>query len=219
MRPLTSARMRTLTRSTLLLLVAGVVAACSESTVAPVAPAEELPALDVPASAYLADGSIQFSFVLQPTAARYVLGSHSLQVPARAVCDPATTVYQTTDANAPCEPATTGVEITARIVSRDGRLWTDFTPDIRFAPGKDVWLKVWNPAVVGATGDLGRYYLAYSPTIFAPGIVDWSEPTYVNLETGIVKRRITHFSGYNVHAGRSETDSTVTGPVVPTDSN
>ncbi|MGH9887434.1 MAG: hypothetical protein ACREBE_18030, partial [bacterium] len=57
-----------------------------------------------------------------------------------------------------------------------------------------------------------RYFgIYYTPDLGATRVADAASDasltTYINLKTGVVWRRIKHFSGYNVAAGRDDEES------------
>ncbi len=138
-----------------------------------------------------------------------ILGVYTLKVPAGAVCDPnaqdSQTGYATADWDAPCTPATGDIAIRATAKwSSGGRLYVDFTPALRFVPGKRVTLStdIMAPVVrsLKAAGIQEGWAMNYTPGIdaigFADALVDPSLRTHVNGSTGRVWRQIKHFSGY-----------------------
>jgi hypothetical protein len=144
------------------------------------------------------------------------VGNLTLNYPANAVCDPATSGYGDGTWLNPCETLTGSIQMTARFWSQDGQAYAEFSPDIRFAPDKVVRLAtgaselkglVLNDSLAAAfqmlyMKDLGanRYLIDDSwndsnlATVF--GIIDGKA-------TGNLSRRIYHFSGYYVRSGDS----------------
>lgn len=140
-----------------------------------------------------------------------ILDVYSLHFPAGAVCDPNALDTQTGYANgewdAPCTPATGDIAIRATAKwSSGGRLYVDFTPSLRFVPGKTVLLStdVFAP-VIRYLDDAGVYEgwaIEFSPVLdgspVADALVDASLRTRVIGNTGRVQRRIKHFTGYMI---------------------
>jgi len=130
-------------------------------------------------------------------------------VPAKAVCDPATSSYGPGTWDSACTPAAHSIHITATVSTIDGRDYVDFSPHIRFVPTSDesgwVTIHTFRLAAIGGNGDLRRFSILFADTPGGP-VVDESatDPTlatHVNIRTGAVWRRVKHFTGYNVHTG------------------
>jgi hypothetical protein len=133
-----------------------------------------------------------------------IAGGHSVYFPAYSICDPKRSSYGTTEWDKPCAAATQAVTITARSYTQsNGRPRVDFSPRLRFAPTKAVTLSMLD---LKAALDLSSAIL-WCPD-GATSCVDEAEDdplleTLVNSLTGVLSRRIKHFSGYNVAAGRT----------------
>lgn len=143
-----------------------------------------------------------------------ILDVYSLQFPAGSVCDPNASDTKTGYANAqwdaPCTPATGDIAIRATAKwSSNGRLSVDFTPSLRFVPGKEVMLSTALLAPViqylRSAGVREGWSINFSPAIEGAGIADAlsdsSLRTRVNGSSGVVTRRIKHFTGYFILMG------------------
>jgi hypothetical protein len=144
----------------------------------------------------------------------YQVGQHRLWVKAGALCDLGS-AYGPEYWNAPCVAATAPVSITAKAwTDASGRLRVDFSPDVRFysADTKDAAVLYFRDKAAAESPFANILYCN------ATGCVDESksDPTLVTQRdkaNGWVYRRILHFSGYLVAAGRSDStsDSTSSG--------
>jgi hypothetical protein len=142
------------------------------------------------------------------------LGAHMVTFPDHAICDPATSSYGPALWDAPCTPATQPVELTVHA-------WMDlernvvrlsFTPDIRFVPSDDPerWVRLFLKEKIATdeslTGDEVPN-IVWLP--FADGapvdesLTDPTLETQVSPLSGYLWRRVKHFSGYTVAAGRA----------------
>lgn len=184
-------------RQTSAVLVVGIVAAaCQDSALAPTSESVGFPR----PALYVAGWDNQTSFTYEPSdsARVYDLGDgHQIYFPDGAVCDPAVSSYGPGEWDAPCAPLTTPIQITAtRFHDAEGNPYVDFTPALRFVPGKPVTLFLHDPdAVLDA-----RAEIAWCSD---GGLcVTESSPTHRDVESGILFREIRHFSGYMISAGR-----------------
>ena len=199
----------------LLLAMSGVVVASSACSTDATSP---LP-LAAPESAGLSKGpstpqdtlkDADYTFTIDPRRDNTLaFGEHTLWLPARTVCDPATSGYGVGTWNNPCSPLTTRITITARVRSASGGLpRVDFQPALRFNPDRSAYLTF---AVKGKQAkQAAEMRILYCPVSSSKGCVDeaLTDPT---LETVLdrpmkmVYRRIKHFSGYLV-AERGSTE-------------
>ncbi len=141
---------------------------------------------------------------------------YSVLFPANSICDPTTSSYGPGTWDDPCTTLAAGqsVTITATYGFSNGALTVDFSPALRFNPNTKVIIATSVYATSLTT--FANYYAAnpsalhflgiyYEPQLGAAGQTDAGlDPTlvtHVNLTTGIVWRRIKHFSGYNVYSG------------------
>jgi len=164
---------------------------------------------------------------LSPNGGTYHVGDFDIVVPAGAVCDPATTKYGPRYWDDDCAPAlrSVTVNVTARKVGH--RVSVDFEPDLRFRPSAG-WVVIQTSsyadlltsAEVRRQSPQSSYFenfaILYVPTGGRSQINearttgDGSMITHVDLRTGLVWRRVKHFSGYLVTAGQ-KCDPSVTG--------
>ena len=164
----------------------------------------------------MAPDSTSATFTVTPTGGVFSMGPHHVYFPARAICDPAKSTYGTTEWDKPCEPLSGSITIKAEVRVSDGVPWVFFTPNLRFVPSsyssRGVWLYLETRQPI-TTADLDRFtILWFSESGAAPIDESLTDPTLVTHiwpETGLVYRRIKHFSGYQVHDGRAATDDLV----------
>jgi hypothetical protein len=149
--------------------------------------------------------TIVTTFTVSPSGSgTYSLGrGHSIRFPAHSICDPATSSYGPAEWDAPCAVATTPIAITALSwIQPNGRSRIDFSPRLRFVPTKTVTLNMLDlEAVLDPSSRIlwcedGRPCIDESQN-------DPLLTTAINSLTGILSRRVKHFSGYNLSAGRT----------------
>ena|SRR5688572_839687 len=156
-----------------------------------------------------------FTFELSPNGGRGLkVGDFTLDYEANAVCDPATSGYGPGYWKKRCDTLDESITITATTWQSHGRVYAEFTPDVRFAPGKDVTLSVVREEIIGRrlrALDVFNYNIWYVQRVGETGFfVDeaWGDPhvrTHFNTRTGVVSRNIRHFSGWSVRSGECET--------------
>ncbi|MEP7000938.1 MAG: hypothetical protein ABI969_10710 [bacterium] len=136
----------------------------------------------------------------------FLIGRHAVVFPSYSICDPAISSYGPGTWDSPCESLKGSVKIHASIRTAKLGTWIDFTPSLRFAPSKDVYLYLYNSSVVGVT-DLTKFSILYAPAMGAvtvdESLNDSSLRTYIDARTGVSMRRIKHFSGYVGASGRA----------------
>ena len=147
----------------------------------------------------------------------------TLAVPANAVCDPADGYG---DFDSACTPLGQNVRVTATFHDVNGSPGVDFSPELRFDPSKVVTIStVRDRAAVLAMAqspspNWNAFAILYTPDDFQQVIADAQyDPdaiTHINTTTGLVWRRIKHFSGYWVGTGYVSCDSTSTDPACST---
>jgi len=220
-------------RNTLYLLVGAVSAlavACRDSVVAPVRSATSLSAAASPslsASGSKQNRTLLGTIELSPNGGTYHLGDFDIVMPAGAVCDPATTKYGPRYWDDDCTP--TSRHITVNVVAKNhGKgVSVDFQPDLRFRPSAG-WVVIQTSAYhdLLTTSDVRGlsssspffqdFAIFYVPTggksriDEARSTGDASVATHVDLRTGLVWRRVKHFSGFLVSAGQ-KCDPNVSG--------
>jgi hypothetical protein len=191
------------------------VAGCRDNIVAPAAapsgaPAPMMLAPDDRPSLSLSGGSsdnASTDFTVGPSGGVFFVGNHAVVFPANSICDPATSGYG--DWDAPCRTLKTPLQIHAEVRREMGRTWVDFSPELRFAPSdkpsKWVWMFMYAPEAVGAQGDLSRFNILYAASIGGAtvddALTDATLRTYVDTRSGLLVRRIRHFSGYTASSG------------------
>jgi hypothetical protein len=194
---------------------------CSESTTTPSAsglrnvPADK-PSLDWNSGA-LFNGQRSTSFTVTSAGGAFQIGGlYALFFPANSICDPGTSTYGPGTWDDPCTTLADGqsVTITATYAFTSAGFSIDFSPALRFNPNTKVLIAT---SVYANTLTAHADYFAANPSAlhflgiyYAPQLngsaqtdagFDASLVTHVNLNTGIVWRRIKHFSGYNVFTG------------------
>jgi hypothetical protein len=133
---------------------------------------------------------------------------YTLDFPAGAVCDPNAADTQAGYAaqawDSDCTVATSDVPLHATVKYSQGRLWVDFQPSLRFHPSKHVTLSssVLAPVIqyYAANGYKLGSLIEFAPSIEGVSVrdadADPSLRTKVNANTGVVSRRVKHFTGY-----------------------
>ncbi len=202
------------TKIALFAMAAGL-AACSESSTAPVADASE-------STAYVNGGGatmdlsptnvVRFSITIDPSRnTYYYLGAgNSLIFPAGTLCNPYKSTYGNGEWDNPCVPATYPITVNVSAwLDQYGHARVDFDKHVRFVPST-------NPAkwVVITFADLQAASNPYFNVLYCRDIDEddckdesKQDPTLAvtrDPATGKIYRRIKHFSGYNVAAGRTE---------------
>ena len=180
-----------------------VFAACGDSTVSPTAPAvENGPRFTVTIDNMATDLS-SADFTVTSTGGVFRMGPHAVYFPGQSICDPATSTYGLTEWDKPCNAAINPVRIHAELRTVGGYEWVEFTPALRFVPGK--WVMIYMHSAALASGQNAPLKILWAPVTGALGIDEsLTDPTLLTRTWptyGIVYRRIKHFSGYQVSAG------------------
>ncbi len=142
----------------------------------------------------------------------YHLGDHKLSMPAGSVCDPAISTYGPTEWDQPCVALTSPLQITAKSwLNADGHPQIDFSPSLRFVPSdnSNQWVKLFfTDRYASDASRASQLHILWAAAPGLPGIdetlLDPSLKVSVNSGSGMVWRRIKHFSGFFVAAGRTE---------------
>jgi hypothetical protein len=194
--------------------------ACSDSTTslrqaAPRAPSA--PAFDFSAAAS-ALGSTESDFVVNADGGSFSLGAYTVSFPGNSVCDPTVSTYGTTEWDKNCAVLSDGqsIKIHATISLTSDGLTVDFTPALRFSPSAKVTISTdIFASFILANQDyfqknrkaLNAFAILYSPGVGSKAVSDFaadrSVTTHVDLNTGIVWRRVKHFSGYSIVSGEA----------------
>lgn len=205
-------------------LAAGIVlvavAACSDSTAVPTAPTRSLtpsaPAFDFSATGHsLGFQSSDFT-VTSRGGSFAVSGLYTINFPENSVCNPDVTNYGPTEWDKSCSTLRAGQSIKVHAVlslAFDG-LAIDFTPSLRFSPSTPVTistdifapvLKANKDYLLSHPGSLNFLAISYASALGSAPVNDYSSDasvmTHVNVTTGLIWRRVKHFSGYNIIAG------------------
>lgn len=196
-------------------------AACSDSGTGTTSPASRAmaptgaPSLDLGGRGW---GYRTATFTLTSNAGTYDVGGfYTLTVPANGVCSLKSS-YGPGTWDTPCQTLgkNESITVTATYGYQNGGPVVDFSPALRFNPNMQVTLSTSqfaqlliagksyfsrNPSTLGF---FGMYYVSsIGSTIVTDAASDPSVVTHVNLTTGLVWRRVKHFSGYNVSVGEA----------------
>jgi hypothetical protein len=154
------------------------------------------------------------TFTIKPEGGTARIGDFRLEYPANSVCDPATSSYGPSEWLTPCETLNTSITITAKFWYVNGNAYSDFAPNIRFAPDKNVVLYVVRPKAKGNSLTAFLEYSMWYTTVVGDtrfyvdeAYFDSSLATHVDSNTGKVSRKIRHFSGYYVRTGEACDDT------------
>jgi len=156
------------------------------------------------------------TFTLTASGGSFNIGDfYTLTVPANAVCVLSSS-YGPGTWDQSCETLGAGqrVQVTATYGFANGGPVVDFKPDLRFNPNTPVTLSTSMYASILTTfrgfyesnpSALRYFGIYYTEDMGVSGqtdaALDPSLATHINLRTGLVWRRIKHFSGYNVATG------------------
>ena len=201
-----------------------VAAACNESGTAPQAASPSARPTPV-ASAAAFDygnggrfGTQSNSFTLTAQGGSFnVNGLFTLNFPANSVCDPAQSSYGPGHWDDPCVTLSgdQSIQVQSVAVLTPGGMVVDFTPHLRFSPNTVVTIStsifahvlLANPSFFADHPVVLRSLIVdYSPSLSDSPVADYvGDPsliTHVDLSTGVIWRRIKHFSGYSQTSGQ-----------------
>jgi hypothetical protein len=209
-------------RGTLAAAVIVAAGACRDGTTAPAAAPRD-PIVDhvlnaVPLTSDMlvsaVGDTLVLSFTYTPrTGGIYTVGGFNrIYFPAYSVCDPARSGYGPAYWDRACTPLRTNLPIRVRAWrNAEGRAHVEFQPALRFVPGKDQskWVRIFLQDADAFSEERGDdLVIAYcaddGAACIDEGLRDRTMRTETVEEFGVVWRRIKHFSGYNVTAGRGE---------------
>jgi hypothetical protein len=177
--------------------VATTLAACSDSSVEPNASSLK------PSGARLtiATTSVTTATLYPQYDNVYVsVEGHRIVIPAYSICAVATSGYGPGYWNAPCAPQTLPVLFTITTsTNADGSSRVTVSPDVRFAPGKQVMAYFKDAKAATTPGSVIQYCTLLGCT--NEGKSDADMTTFRDPSQGIIYRRLKHFSGYNVVFG------------------
>jgi hypothetical protein len=194
-------------------------AACSDTGRSPSGPdmralsATDGPSLDLGNPWW---GTRTATFTLTAAGGTFNIGDfYTLTVPANGVCSLSSS-YGPGTWDAPCTTLgpNESITVTATYAFSHGGPSVDFAPALRFSPSVQVTLStsLYAQILTNASGfflahpaALDFFGMYYAPSlgsnIVTDAAIDASLVTHINLTTGLVWRRIKHFSGYSVATG------------------
>ena len=143
------------------------------------------------------------SFMVHPgRSTSQMIGEHRIRFDADAICDPRTSTYGPEEWDAPCDAAPNPVRITATAWTDErGNARVDFEPALRFRPGAEVTLYLLNKSAALDTATAQILWVDPKGKLVDESIDDPSVATHVGTN-GFLYRRLKHFSGYMLPAGR-----------------
>jgi hypothetical protein len=213
-------------RSKSLLLLVGAVAALAVACQDAVGPTRSANPLAASSAASFSKGGSNSNrtelgtLALSPNGGTYRVGDFDIVVPAGAVCDPATTSYGVKHWDEDCTPASQTVTVNV-VAKRHGQdVSVDFQPDLRFRPSAgwviirtNAYSSLLTSSSVRQLSAIASFFqnfaILYAPSGGRANIDevrstgDASLVTHVDLQTGLVWRRVKHFSGFIISAGFS----------------
>jgi hypothetical protein len=155
---------------------------------------------------------------LSPNGGTYHVGDFDVVMPAGAVCDPKTAKYGPKHWDDDCIPARQSITVSVVAQKQHGQVSIDFQPDIRFRPAAGsvrIETRAYSDLLTSSavrqlspgSSYFDQFAISYVPTgkttrideVQSTG--DRSLATHVDLSTGVVWRRVKHFSGYTILAG------------------
>jgi len=172
------------------------------------------PAFDFSAGATL--GVTGSDFVVDGAGGSFSLGAYTVSFDGNSVCDPTVSTYGATEWDKNCAVLAPGksINVHATIARTSSGISVDFTPALRFSPSAKVIISTdVFASFILANQDyfrthhnaLSAFAILYSPSLGEKGVsdfsVDKSVTTHVDLNTGLVWRRVKHFSGYSIITG------------------
>jgi hypothetical protein len=194
-------------RNTLVLLFAVGLGACSDGALAPKAEQGIIMGGGVTADLSQND-TTRFPITVDPSKNMgfYLGAGNTVKFPAGSICDPSSS-YGEDQWDQPCAPLTQPITINVKAwLDSQGNPRTDFDRHIRFVPSDDPsrWVVIEFTAPDAATSDSAA--ILYCATAVAgceeEAASDPTLATFRDPVSGKLQRRIKHFSGYNVFAGR-----------------
>ena len=194
-------------KTVVLVLIAGL-AACSDGAVSPKNAATQNISGNGALATLTRTDTVRFSFVVNPAvnSSFYLGAGNSVRFPAGAVCDP-TSSYGPSEWDNDCTPATAPITINASawLDPVTGNPRVDFANHLRFVPSADPlrWVTLAFTDVSAALNPSSD--ILYCTTAYSQCVSELSGDatliTVKNPVTGLVTRRIKHFSGYLLGSG------------------
>ena len=212
-------------RSGVATLFVAFAAACADSSSSPLEPraiSGAKQSTQTQTTTWTAGDSLFATFNVTPAGGTYNIVGRKFRIdfPAGAICDIPTSSYGPGTWDDACFSTTQTVKVSTKIwLDADGHPHIDFQPAMRFQPtlanGVMLYLKDRNAQY---RDDLSILYCVTDNGCRDESLTDPSLETMVDPVDGIVFRRIKHFSGYNVTAGRAA-DAEVVDASVSLDSS
>jgi hypothetical protein len=215
--------MRGILRTLVASVAAAAIAGCSDAATSPrdastraMSPGG-VPTLDFAPSSLFSNYRTT-TFTVTDDGGKFTIGDglYTVVFPANSVCDPATSSYGAGTWDLPCTTLHDGqsITVTATYGFTKNGLSVDFSPALRFNQKTEVRIStsVYAPILTRfsdyfASNPSSLHFLGiyYAPDLTSDGktdaAFDTSLLTHVNLTTGVVWRRVKHFSGYSVTTG------------------
>ena len=157
------------------------------------------------------------TFTVTAAGGSFDVGLFTVNFPANSVCDPNVSSYGPGTWDSGCTTLGDGQSVTVKATygfTLAGGPVVDFSPALRFNPKTTVTISTDAYALVLtyfrnywlSNPDALRFFgMYYTPDFGATGLTDAGRDaslvTHINLTTGLVWRRIKHFSGYNISSG------------------
>jgi hypothetical protein len=193
-------------------------AACADQSSSPLEPRAVSGAKSsTQTTSWTAGDSLFAQFNVTPAGGTYNIVGRKFRIdfPAGAICDIPTSSYGPGTWDEPCVSTAQTVKVSTKIwLDADGHPHIDFQPAMRFQPtlanGVVLYLKDRNAQY---QHDLSILYCVTDGGCRDESLIDPSLQTMIDSADGIVYRRIKHFSGYNVTAGRAADAEVVEGTV------
>jgi hypothetical protein len=134
--------------------------------------------------------------------------SSMVNIPANSICDPGKSGYGPAFWDAPCAAAKNMLTFTVKSwTDANGRSRVEFTPDVRFAPGKMVGLYIKDATALDAANAAIKWCLNGNQGCVDESLTDASLATQRDRTSGYLFRRVKHFSGYMVSVGLTDDGS------------
>lgn len=199
--------MKNVSKALLLLLAAGL-GACSDGALAPKGEKAQNFVMGGGVTADLTQNdTTRFAITVDPTMnmAFYLGAGNTIKFPAGSICDPSSS-YGADQWDQPCAPLAEPITFNVKAwLDSEGNPRTDFDKHVRFVPSSDPsqWVVIQFTAPSAASSSTASilYCTAESSGCSDESATDSTMATYTDPSSGMLMRRIKHFSGYNVFAG------------------
>jgi hypothetical protein len=198
-------------------------AACGDTTTGPRETARNLTPTSGPAFDFSGGGSRSFGdqssdFTVTSRGGSFsVNGLFDVNFPANSVCNPDRSSYGSTEWDKPCSTlrGKESIKITATVRLTSNGLAVDFSPELRFSPSTEVTIStdIFAPVITSNRAyftknpnALGFLAISFTSTLGGKQVADYASDasliTQVYLQSGTVRRRVKHFTGYMIGGGQ-----------------